>query len=51
MMKATGEPEDELPKLKGILAWVRCVVVVVVVAVGGAGAGTGSRSRITTWLW
>jgi hypothetical protein len=48
MMKATDEPEDELPKLKGILAWVRCVVVV---AVGGAGAGTGSRSRITTWLW
>jgi len=46
-MKATDEPEDELPKLKGILAWVRCVVV----AVGGAGAGTGSRSRITTWLW
>ena len=48
MMKATDEPEDELPKLKGILVWVRCVVVV---AVGGAGAGTGSRSRITTWLW
>ncbi len=47
-MKATDEPEDELPKLKGILAWVRCVAVV---AVGGAGAGTGSRSRITTWLW